>query len=258
MILQNSTILILGYASKRSIAYGIASSANTQGARLIICCANDKLTERAKLDFESFSHVDLYTLNVEKEEDIHQTLTMIHEKHPCIDGIVHAIAFADRRALQGDLTDHVLGSHLSEAQHISVYSLISIAKMAPRLMPKGGSILTLSYIGAQRAMPGYNIMGITKAALEATVRYLALDMGKHHIRVNAISAGPIRTLAASAIGNFKDMLKANEQSCPLEGNVTIDEVGDSSAFFLSPLSRGTTGDILYVDHGFHACTMINI
>ena len=258
MILQDRTILIMGYASKRSIAYGIATSANQQGAKLIICCANEKLSEKAKSDFETLNHVDIYTLNVENEEHIHQILENIHQKHPIIDGIVHAIAYADRTALQGDLTDHLKSTHFSEAQHISVYSLISVAKLAPKLMPNGGSILTLSYIGSQKAMPGYNVMGIAKASLEATVRYLALDLGKHHIRVNAISAGPIRTLAASAIGNFRDMLRANEQACPISGNVTIEEVGDSSVFFLSPLSRGITGDILYVDHGFHACTMTHL
>ncbi|MBM4211358.1 MAG: enoyl-ACP reductase [Gammaproteobacteria bacterium] len=253
MILTDQTILILGYASKRSIAYGIAQQANAHGAKLIICCANDKLTERAESDFNDFKHVSLYTLNVEKEDDIQKTLHKIHQTHPNIQGIVHAIAYADRTALQGDITDHISAEIFSQAQHISVYSLIGISKHAPLLMPNGGSILTLTYIGSQRAMTGYNVMGVAKASLESAVRYLALNMGKHNIRVNAISAGPIRTLAASAIGNFQEMLKANQACCPLPGNVSLDEIGDSAVFFLSHLSRGVTGDVLYVDHGFHAC-----
>ena len=206
MLLSGKKILVLGFASKRSIAFGIACSLAEHGAEIVLSVANDKLAQRAKLDCEHIPDLSIYTLDVSEEKNIENAMQAIHKDHPIIDGIVHAVAYAPKESLQGHITDNLTSEGFHSSLNISVYSFLKIAKFAPQLMPNGGSMCALSYIGANQAFPGYNLMGIAKASLEASIRYLALDMGKYQIRVNGISAGPIRTLASSAIGDFRNML----------------------------------------------------
>ena len=259
MLLTGKKLLIFGFASTRSIAWGIALSAAKHGAELILCCANEKLAAKANLACTdaNLKNTSIYTLDVSDEKLTQQVLQDIHQDHPAIDGIIHAIAYAPRESLQGNITDNITAEGFMNSLNISVYSFLNIAKMAPSMMPHGGAMLTLSYIGANQAMPGYNIMGLAKASLESSVRYLAMDLGKHKIRVNGISAGPIRTLAAAAISDFRSMLAFSEKNAPLAGETTIAEVGDCAVYLTSDLSRGTTGDIIYVDHGYHATGMLS-
>ena len=259
MLLTGKKILIFGFASTRSIAWGITQSVVKQGAEVVLCCASEKLSSKAQLACQDIGlpNTDVFTLDVSDELGTQQVLTDIHAQHPVIHCMVHAIAYAPRESLHGSITENITAQGFMNSLNVSVYSFLNIAKMAPKMMPDGGSMLTLSYIGANQAMPGYNIMGLAKASLESSVRYLALDLGKHKIRVNGISAGPIRTLAAAAISDFRDMLSFTEKNAPLAGETSIAEVGDCAAYLASDLSRGTTGDIIYVDHGYHAVGMLN-
>ncbi|WP_274425473.1 enoyl-ACP reductase FabI [Chelativorans sp. YIM 93263] len=246
--------LILGVANNRSIAWGIAKSCAAEGAELGLTYQGDALKKRveplaSELGAEVFGHCDVTDL-----ETIDAVFAEVEKRWGKLDFLVHAIAFSDKDELTGRYIDTSRENFL-RTMDISAYSLTAVAKRAEPLMTEGGSILTMTYYGAEKVMPHYNAMGVAKAALEASVRYLAVDLGGKNIRINAISAGPIKTLAASGIGDFRYILKWNEYNSPLKKAVTTDEVGDSAVYMLSRLSRGVTGEVLHVDSGYHVVGM---
>jgi enoyl-[acyl-carrier protein] reductase I len=249
--------LIMGVANKMSIAWGIARACHAQGAELAFTYQGDALKKRVEpLAAEVGGHV-LGHCDVTDTATLDATFTAVKDLWGGLDFVLHAIAWADKDELTGRYVD-TSEANFSRSLLISCYSFTAIAQRAERLMPEsGGSLLTLTYYGAEKWMPHYNVMGVSKAALEASVRYLAADLGPKNIRVNAISAGPIKTLAASGIGDFRYILKWNEYNSPLRRTVTIDEVGDAGMYFLSDLSRGTTGEIHHVDAGYHVVGMKN-
>ncbi len=249
--------LIMGIANNRSIAWGIAKSCVAQGAELALTYQGDAFKKRVtplaeELGAHLAGHCDVTDMAT-----LDAVFDGLKERWGKIDFVVHAIAFSDKDELDGRYVDTTRDNFL-RTMDISAYSLTAVAKRAEPLMPDGGSILTLTYYGAEKVMPHYNVMGVAKAALEASVRYLAVDLGGSGIRVNAISAGPIKTLAASGIGDFRYILKWNEYNAPLKRTVTIDEVGDSGLYFLSDLSRGVTGEIHHVDSGYHVVGMKSV
>lgn len=250
--MQGKRFLIVGLASNRSIAWGIAQAMRQQGAELAFTYQNEKLQERVEnLAAECQSSITL-PCDVASDEQIAQVFDDLARHWEGLDGIVHSVAFAPREALEGNYLDAVNRENFRIAHDISSYSLAALAKAGRRMMQgRGGAILTLSYLGAERVIPNYNVMGVAKASLEANVRYLAGALGPEGIRVNAISAGPIRTLAASGINNFKEMLSKAAEAAPLRKNVTIEEVGHAAAFLCSDLASGITGEVLYVDAGYH-------
>jgi enoyl-[acyl-carrier protein] reductase I len=246
--------LIMGIANNRSIAWGIAKSLADAGAELAFTYQGDALKKRveplaAELGAFLAGHCD-----VTDAASLDTVFAAVAEKWGTIDFVVHAIAFSDKDELTGRYVE-TSEENFSRTMLISVYSFTAVAKRAEALMPNGGALLTLTYYGAEKVMPHYNVMGVAKAALEASVQYLAVDLGRSNIRVNAISAGPIKTLAASGIGDFRYILKWNEYNAPLKRTVTIEEVGDSGLYLLSDLSRGVTGEILHVDSGYHVVGM---
>ena len=246
--------LIMGVANNRSIAWGIAKACADAGAELALTYQGEALKKRveplaAELGAIVAGHCDVTDLDT-----IDAVFAEIESKWGKLDFVVHAIAFSDKDELTGRYVE-TTRENFNRTMDISVYSLTAVAKRAEPLMTDGGSIITLTYYGAEKVMPHYNVMGVAKAALEASVRYLAVDLGGSNIRVNAISAGPIKTLAASGIGDFRYILKWNEYNSPLKRTVTIDEVGDSALYLLSDLSRGVTGEILHVDSGYHTVGM---
>ena len=246
--------LILGLANNRSIAWGIAKSCRDHGAQLGFTYQGEALKKRVEplaqdLDGEVFGHCD-----VTDPASMDAVFDAIAERWGSLDFLVHAVAFSDKDELTGRYVD-TSAENFDRSMHISVYSLTALVQRAEKLMNDGGSILTLTYYGAEKVMPHYNVMGVAKAALEASVRYLAVDLGPQNIRVNALSAGPIKTLAASGIGDFRYILKWNEYNSPLRKTVSIDEVGDAAVYLLSPLSRGVTGEVHHVDSGYHVVGM---
>ncbi len=246
--------LIMGVANNRSIAWGIAKALHDAGAEIALTYQGDALKRRveplaAELDAFVAGHCD-----VTEPATIDAVFDALRGKWGKIDFLVHAIAFSDKDELTGRYVE-TTADNFSKTMLISCYSLTAVAQRAETLMTDGGSILTLTYYGAEKVMPHYNVMGVAKAALEASVRYLAADLGKDGIRVNAISAGPIKTLAASGIGDFRYILKWNEYNAPLRRTVTIEEVGDAALFLLSDLGRGVTGEIQHVDCGYHVVGM---
>jgi len=250
--MQGKRFLIVGLASNRSIAWGIAQAMRQQGAELAFTYQNEKLQERVEnLAAECQSSLTL-PCDVASDEQIEEVFKELARHWDGLDGIVHSVAYAPREALEGNYLDAVSRENFRIAHDISAYSLAGLAK-AGRAMMQGrhGAILTLSYLGAERVIPNYNVMGVAKASLEANVRYLAGALGPEGTRVNAISAGPIRTLAASGINNFKEMLSKAAEAAPLRKNVTIEEVGHAAAFLCSDLASGITGEVLYVDAGYH-------
>ena len=248
--------LIMGVANNRSIAWGISKACAAHGAELAFTYQGDALKKRVEpLAAEVGSKIVL-PCDVSDTATIDATFAAITEHWGALDFVVHAIAFADKDELTGRYVD-TSPENFSKSLFISCYSFTAIAQRAEKLMNHGGSLLTLTYYGAEKWMPHYNVMGVAKAALEASVRYLAADLGPKNIRVNAISAGPIKTLAASGIGDFRYILKWNEYNSPLRRTVTIDEVGDSGMYLLSDLSRGVTGEIVHVDAGYHIVGMKN-
>jgi enoyl-[acyl-carrier protein] reductase I len=248
--------LVLGVANKMSIAWGIARACAAQGAEMALTYQGEALEKRVRpLAAEIGAHVAGH-LDVTETGSIDAVFEAVKEKFGTIDFVVHAIAFADKDELTGRYID-TTEANFTKSLLISCYSLTAIAQRAEKLMPNGGSILTLTYFGAEKWMPHYNVMGVAKAALEASVRYLAADLGPDNIRVNAISAGPIKTLAASGIGDFRYILKWNEYNSPLRRNVTTDEVGNAGLYLLSDLSTGTTGEVHHVDAGYHIVGMKN-
>lgn len=254
--LAGKRILILGVASKLSIASGIAAAMHREGAELAFTYQNQKLKDRV-LGFADQWDSDLvFPCDVTSDEQIEDLFSGLSEKWDGLDGIVHCLAFAPGNELDGNYVDITTREGFLTAHEISSYSFVALAKAGKELMTgRNGSLLTLSYLGAMRTLPNYNVMGLAKASLEANVRYMASSLGPEGTRVNAISAGPIRTLAASGIKSFRKMLDYNARQTPLRRNVTIDEVGNAGAFLCSDLASGISGEILYVDGGFNTTAM---
>ena len=254
--LANKRALIVGIASNRSIAAGIASAMRREGAQLALTYQNDKLKERVEEMGKEWGCELYLPLDVNDDDQIKSTIDQIEQKWGGLDCIVHSVAYAPPDQLEGDYVNAIDREGFKVAHEISSFSLGALAKAAaPLLKQSGGSIVTMSYLGAERAIPNYNVMGVAKASLEANVRYLAYSLGPDQIRVNAISAGPIRTLAASGIKNFRKLLKQNEQMTPLRSNTTQEQVGNTAAFLCSDLASGITGEIIHVDSGFHIVAM---
>lgn len=249
--LQDKKILITGLLSNRSIAYGIAKAASREGAQLAFTYQGEDIRERVIKLAAEFGAVPVLPCDVSKDEQITALYEKLQSEWGGLDGLLHSIAFAPREALKGNFLDGLTREGFATAHDISSYSFAAMAKgAAPLMAGKPGAMLTLTYLGAERTVPNYNVMGLAKASLEACVRYLASDLGPQGIRVNGISAGPIKTLAAAGIGGFGKILKFVEDNAPLRRNVTIEDVGNAAAFLLSDLAGGITGEITYVDCGF--------
>jgi enoyl-[acyl-carrier protein] reductase I len=255
-ILAGRRGLVFGAANNRSIAWGIAKAAHGAGAKLAFTYQGESLEKRVRPLAEELNAHVVGHCDVTDPATIDAAFREVERLWGKLDFVVHCVAFSDREQLTGRYVD-TTAENFANTLLVSCYSFTAIAQRAERLMPDGGSMLTLTYYGAEKWMPHYNVMGVAKAALEASVRYLAADLGEKNIRVNAISAGPIKTLAASGIGDFRYILKWNEYNAPLRRSVTIDDVGDSAAFLLSPMARGITGEILHVDAGYHIVGMKN-
>jgi enoyl-[acyl-carrier protein] reductase I len=248
--LKGRTAIVFGVANKRSIAWGIAQKLNEAGARLLITYQNERLKLEAEDMIADLAGAEAYQCDVSQDVEIDQLFAKVKEKHGKLDILVHSIGFAPTDALKNDFVQ-TSREDFRIAHDISVYSLIALSRAAAPLMTDGGSILTLTYYGSTKVVPNYNVMGVAKAALEATVRYLAADLGRKNIRVNAISAGPIKTLAARAIGGLGLMLKAHEERSPLGRNIQQSEVGSAALFLASDLASGITGEVTYVDCGYN-------
>jgi enoyl-[acyl-carrier protein] reductase I len=246
--------LIMGVANNRSIAWGIAKACHTQDAELAFTYQGDALKKRVEPLAAEVGGLVVGHCDVSEGATIDAVFAALASTWDTLDFVVHAIAFSDKDQLVGRYVD-TTADNFARTLMISCYSFTAIAQRAEKLMPQGGSLLTLTYYGAEKWMPHYNVMGVAKAALESSVRYLAADLGGKNIRVNAISSGPIKTLAASAIGDFRYILKWNEHNAPLRRGVTAEEVGDTAVYFLSDLSRGVTGEIHHVDAGYHVVGM---
>lgn len=249
--------LVMGVANDRSIAWGISKLLAEQGAELAFTYQGDALEKRVRPLAESVGSKIVLPCDVSDDGDLDKVFDTLGSEWGGIDFVVHAIAFSDKNELDGLYLD-TTRANFSKTMDISIYSFTAVAQRAAPLMNEGGSLLTLTYYGAERVMPHYNVMGVAKAGLEASVRYLATDLGPRDIRVNAISAGPIKTLAASGIGDFRYILKWNELNSPLRRNVTIDDVGRSGLFLLSDLGSGVTGEVLHVDSGYHTVGMVQV
>ncbi len=256
--LAGKRILITGLLSNRSIAYGIAKAMHREGAELAFTYQNERFQERVGKFAAEFGSTLTFPLNVEDDAQITGLFDQLGQHWDGLDGLVHSIAYAPTDALEGDFLDGLSREAFRISQDVSAYSFPALAKAArPMMKGRNGALLTLSYLGAVRTMPNYNIMGMAKASLEASVRYLAVCLGPEGTRANAISAGPIKTLAASGIGSFGKLLSFNEHNAPLRRNVTIDEVGNAAAFLCSDLASGITGEIMYVDCGFNTTALGN-
>lgn len=249
--------LVMGVANDRSIAWGIAAQAHAHGAELAFTYQGEALAKRVKPLAESVGSDIVLQCDVTDDASVDAVFTALEEKWGKIDFVIHAIAYADKEELKGRYVDTSREGFLRSLD-ISCYSFTAIAQRALPLMNEGGSLLTLTYYGAEQVMPHYNVMGVAKAALESSVRYLAADLGPQGIRVNAISAGPIKTLAASGIGDFRHILKWNEYNSPLRQNVSIEQVGGAGLYLLSDLSSGVTGEIHHVDSGYHVVGMMAV
>jgi enoyl-[acyl-carrier protein] reductase I len=254
MFLNGRRILVTGMLSNRSIAYGIAKACTREGAELAFTYQGEGVRERVIELAQEFGSAMVYPCDVAEDAQIEALFRELAAKWPAVDGVVHAIAFAPREALKGEFHESVTRENFRVAHDVSSYSLAALAKAAAPMMKEGGAIVTLSYLGAARALPNYNVMGLAKASLEAAVRYLASSLGPRGVRVNAISAGPIKTLAAAGIGGFSKILHFVEKNAPLRRGVTAEEVGNAAAFLLSPLASGITGETIYVDAGFSHVT----
>jgi enoyl-[acyl-carrier protein] reductase I len=246
--------LIMGLANDRSLAWGIAQKLHAEGAELCFSYQGDAMEKRVRPLADQLGCDFLIDCDVSTEAELDKTFATLAAKWPTIDFVVHAIGYTNKEALRGNYSDVGLEDFLM-TMNISVYSFTAVAKRAAAMMSAGGAMLTLSYYGAEKVIPHYNVMGVAKAALETSVKYLANDFGPQGIRVNAISAGPIKTLAASGIGDFRYILKWNEYNAPLRRNVTIDDVGGAALYLLSDLSSGVTGETHHVDAGYHTVGM---
>ncbi|MGD6872327.1 enoyl-ACP reductase FabI [Sutcliffiella horikoshii] len=250
--LDGRTYVVMGVANKRSIAWGIARSLHDAGARLVFTYAGERLEKSVRELADSLERNDSIVLpcDVTKDEEVHTCFQQIKEEVGTIHGVAHCIAFANKEELQGDYLNTTRDGFLL-AHNISSYSLTAVAKEAKEIMTDGGSIVTLTYLGGEKVVPNYNVMGVAKASLDASVKYLANDLGKVGIRVNSISAGPIRTLSAKGVSDFNSILKEIEETAPLRRVTTQEEVGDTALFLFSNLSRGITGENIHVDSGYH-------
>lgn len=256
--LAGKRILITGLLSNRSIAYGIAKAMHREGAELAFTYQNERFKDRVAKMAADFGTELIFACDVQEDQQINDLFAQLGQHWDGLDSLVHSIAFAPTEALEGDFLDGCTREAFRISQEISAFSFPALAKAArPMMQGRKGSLLTLSYLGAVRTMPNYNIMGLAKASLEASVRYLAVCLGPEGIRANAISAGPIKTLAASGIGSFGKLLSFNERNAPLRRNVTIDEVGNAAAFMCSDLASGITGEVMYVDGGFNTTALGN-
>jgi enoyl-[acyl-carrier protein] reductase I len=257
--LQGKRALVTGIASQRSIASGIAEAMHREGAELALTYQNDKLKTRVEKAAAEFGSDIVLPLDVADDAQIASCFDQLGQRWDGFDILVHCIAYAPREAIEGEFLDGLTRENFAIAHDISAYSLAALSKAArPMMTGRNGAILTLSYLGAERALKNYNVMGVAKASLEATVRYLALNLGPEGTRVNAISAGPIRTLAASGVANFRQMLSQFEAAAPLRRAVTIEDVGNVAAFLCSDLASGVTGEITYVDAGYNIMGMSGI
>ena len=246
--------LILGVANSRSLAWGIAEAVAAEGAELAFTYQGEAVERRVGPLADSVGSKIVEPCDVTDEASMDAVFEVLQDRWGSLDFLVHAIGFSDKEQLRGRYVDTSL-DNFTKTLSISCYSFTALARRATKMMGQGASLLTLTYLGAQRVIPHYNVMGVAKAALEASVRYLAKDLGKEGIRVNAISAGPIRTLASSGIGDFRYILKWNEYNSPLRRNVTIEDVGRAAVYLLSDLSSGVTGEIHHVDSGYHVIGM---
>ncbi len=250
--LQDKKALIIGVASKKSIAWGIAQAMAREGAELALTYQNDRLASRVQGLAEEVGSDFTMPLDVSQDDQIDAVADSLAERWGHVDIVVHAVAYAPRDHLEGDYLENLTREGFSQSHDISSYSFAALGKaLRPLMSGRNASMLTLTYLGSERALPNYNVMGVAKASLEANVRYMAYALGTEGVRVNAISAGPIRTLAASGIGDFRRLLEQAEAMAPLRRNVTIEDVGNSAAFLCSDLASGITGEILYVDAGFN-------
>jgi enoyl-[acyl-carrier protein] reductase I len=254
MLLEGKRGLILGVANKRSIAWGIAQSVTREGARLALTYQGERLKENVEELGASLKDPVILPCDVARDEDLTALAASVQEKLGGLDFVVHAVAYALREELDGEFLNTSREGYRI-AQDVSSYSLTALAKATAPLMGGGGSIVTLSYLGGERVVPHYNVMGVAKAALEMSVRYLASDLGPRGIRVNAISAGPIKTLAASGVHGLSKMLEYHRTHAPLRKNTEQEEVGDTALYLVSSLSRGVTGEVIHVDGGFHVMGM---
>lgn len=253
-LMQGKKGLIMGVANDHSIAWGIASALHAQGAELAFTYQGDQLLKRLKPLAESVGSDIMLPCDVSNESEIDKTFDTLAKKMPQLDFIVHSIAYSDKEELKGQYVDTTLDNFL-KTMHISCYSFTSVMRRAAPMMSDGGTAVTLTYYGGEKVMPNYNVMGVAKAALEASVRYLAADLGPQNIRVNAISAGPMRTLAGSAIGSARQTYKYNIATAPLRRPVGLEEVGKAGLYLLSDMSSATTGETHFVDCGFNAVGM---
>ncbi len=246
--------LIMGLANDKSLAWGIAKKLSEAGAELAFSYQGETMMKRVRPLAEQLGVARLFDCDVSDMRALDATFDKLAEEWPTIDFVVHAIGFSDKNELRGRFVDTSLDNFLM-TMNISVYSFVAVAQRAAKMMTEGGAMLTLSYYGAEKVIPHYNVMGVAKAALETSVQYLAVDLGRDNIRVNAISAGPIKTLAASGIGDFRLILKWNELNSPLKRNVTIDDVGGAGLYLLSDLASGVTGETHHVDAGYNVIGM---
>lgn len=250
--LEGKRALIIGVASKRSIAWGIAQAMRAQGAELAFSYQNERLEPRVRELAQQVDSDFLMPLDVGSDEQIAAIADGLAQRWGHVDIVVHAVAYAPRDHLEGDYLEHLTREGFAQAHDISSYSFAALGKtLRPLMQGRDAAMLTLTYLGSERAIPNYNIMGVAKASLEANMRYMASALGPEGIRVNAISAGPIRTLAASGIGDFRRLLEQVERTTPLRRNVTIEDVGNAGAFLCSDLAAGITGEVLYVDAGYN-------
>ncbi len=254
--LTNRKALVVGVASNRSIAWGVAKAMHEQGAEIALTYQTEKLKARVEQCSQACGGGPVMPLDVTDDAQIEAVFKELESTWGHLDILVHAVGFAPREELEGSFVDNTTRGGYAMAHDISAYSFVALARAArPLMQGRNASLLTLTYLGGERALPNYNVMGPAKASLEASVRYMANDLGPEGIRVNAVSAGPIRTLAASGIGDFRKMLDYNAASAPMRRNVDIDEVGNASAFLCSELASGITGEVVHVDGGFHAVAL---
>ena len=258
MLLEGKLGLVLGIANKRSIAWGIAQSVSREGARLAVTYQGERLEENVRELAQGLKDPLILPCDVAKDDDLDAVAESVRKEWGGVDFLVHAVAYALREELDGEFLNTSRDGYRI-AQEISAYSLTALARrVAPLMQGRGGSIVTLSYLGGERVVPHYNVMGVAKAALECSVRYLANDLGPRGIRVNAISAGPIKTLAASGVHGISKMLEYHRNHTPLRKNTEQEEVGDAALFLVSRLSRGVTGEVIHVDGGFHVMAMAEL
>lgn len=251
-LMKGRTVVVMGVANERSIGWGVARSLHREGANLVFTYRKERSFENLKslLEEEGIRSLLNVPCDVLSDDSIAAAFSAIRERIGIIHGVVHSVAFADKEELKGDYVDTSRDGYLL-AQSSSAYSFVAVAREAKPLMGEGGALVTQSYLGAERVVKNYNVMGVAKAALEASVRYLAEDLGKLGIRVNAVSSGPIRTRAAKGVTGFNEIMAIADERAPLRRNVDQGEVGDATLFLLSPLSRGITGEVLHVDAGYH-------